>query len=98
MLSLFVAFIVSGSPRRASESFYIARGDLFAARPMVLAATVGDLDPDRPAIDVDPDPAALQHCPVQGGVLVVTALMVFVNVVVDIVYAFLDPRVRYDAS
>ncbi|MGH7085906.1 MAG: ABC transporter permease, partial [Acetobacteraceae bacterium] len=35
---------------------------------------------------------------VQGGVLVVTALMVGVNIVVDVAYALLDPRVRYDAT
>ena len=34
---------------------------------------------------------------VQGGVLVVTALMVGVNILVDVLYAALDPRVRYDA-
>ncbi|MGH7079024.1 MAG: ABC transporter permease [Acetobacteraceae bacterium] len=35
---------------------------------------------------------------VQGGVLVVTALMVGVNIVVDVAYSLLDPRVRYDAT
>ncbi len=35
---------------------------------------------------------------VQGGVLVVTALMVGVNILVDVLYAALDPRVRYNAS
>ncbi len=35
---------------------------------------------------------------VQGGVLVVTALMVLVNIGVDLLYALLDPRVRYDAA
>ena len=35
---------------------------------------------------------------VQGGVLVVTALMVLVNIAVDLLYAVLDPRVRYDAA
>ncbi len=35
---------------------------------------------------------------VQGGVLVVTALMVLVNIGVDVLYAVLDPRVRYDAA
>jgi peptide/nickel transport system permease protein len=35
---------------------------------------------------------------VQGGVLVVTALMVVVNIGVDVLYAVLDPRVRYDAT
>ncbi len=35
---------------------------------------------------------------VQGAVLVVTALMVGVNIGVDILYAFLDPRVRYHAA
>ncbi len=35
---------------------------------------------------------------VQGGVLVVAALMVGVNILVDVAYAALDPRVRYDAG
>ena len=35
---------------------------------------------------------------VQGGVLVVTALMVLVNIAVDLLYAVLDPRVLYDAA
>ncbi len=34
---------------------------------------------------------------VQGGLLLVTAFLVFVNIVVDVCYALLDPRVRYDA-
>ncbi|MBV9568545.1 MAG: ABC transporter permease [Hyphomicrobiales bacterium] len=34
---------------------------------------------------------------VQGGLLIVTALLVLINLVVDIGYALLDPRVRYDA-
>ncbi|MBV8769211.1 MAG: ABC transporter permease, partial [Hyphomicrobiales bacterium] len=33
---------------------------------------------------------------VQGGLLIVTALLVLVNLIVDIGYAILDPRVRYD--
>jgi peptide/nickel transport system permease protein len=33
---------------------------------------------------------------VQGGLLIVTALLVLVNIGVDVIYAFLDPRVRYD--
>lgn len=33
---------------------------------------------------------------VQGGLLLVTALLVLVNIVVDLAYAALDPRVRYD--
>ncbi len=32
---------------------------------------------------------------VQGGLLMVTALLVLVNVLVDVSYALLDPRVRY---
>ena len=32
---------------------------------------------------------------VQGGILFVAAVFVFVNLVVDIAYAFLDPRIRY---
>ncbi len=35
---------------------------------------------------------------VQGGLLIVTALLVLVNIGVDVVYAFLDPRVRYDGA
>jgi peptide/nickel transport system permease protein len=34
---------------------------------------------------------------VQGGLLLVTAFLVFVNIVVDVCYALLDPRVRYDS-
>lgn len=33
---------------------------------------------------------------VQGGLLITTALLVLVNIVVDVCYAALDPRVRYD--
>jgi peptide/nickel transport system permease protein len=35
---------------------------------------------------------------VQGGLLIVTGLLVLVNLVVDIGYALLDPRVRYDPA
>jgi peptide/nickel transport system permease protein len=35
---------------------------------------------------------------VQGGLLMVTALLVLVNVLVDVSYAFLDPRVRYESA
>jgi peptide/nickel transport system permease protein len=35
---------------------------------------------------------------VQGGLLIVTALLVLVNIGVDVLYALLDPRVRYDAT
>lgn len=35
---------------------------------------------------------------VQGGLLITTVLLVFVNIVVDVCYAVLDPRVRYDES
>ncbi len=35
---------------------------------------------------------------VQGGLLIVTALLVLVNIGVDVCYAFLDPRVRYDGG
>jgi peptide/nickel transport system permease protein len=35
---------------------------------------------------------------VQGGLLLVTALLVFVNVLVDVSYALLDPRVRYESA
>ena len=33
---------------------------------------------------------------VQGGLLIVTAILVLVNVLVDVSYALLDPRVRYE--
>jgi peptide/nickel transport system permease protein len=33
---------------------------------------------------------------VQGGLLITTALLVLVNIAVDVLYAVLDPRVRYD--
>jgi peptide/nickel transport system permease protein len=35
---------------------------------------------------------------VQGGLLIVTALLVLVNIGVDVIYAFLDPRVRYGSA
>ncbi len=35
---------------------------------------------------------------VQGGLLMVTALLVLVNVLVDVSYALLDPRVRYESA
>ncbi len=35
---------------------------------------------------------------VQGGLLIVTGLLVLINLVVDIGYALLDPRVRYDPA
>ena len=35
---------------------------------------------------------------VQGGLLIVTALLVLVNIGVDVIYAFLDPRVRYGGA
>jgi len=35
---------------------------------------------------------------VQGGLLIVTALLVLVNIGVDVIYSFLDPRVRYDGA
>ena len=34
---------------------------------------------------------------VQGGLLLVTVLLVLVNVLVDVSYALLDPRVRHGA-
>jgi peptide/nickel transport system permease protein len=33
---------------------------------------------------------------IQGGLLLTAAIFVFVNLAVDILYATLDPRVRYD--
>jgi peptide/nickel transport system permease protein len=35
---------------------------------------------------------------VQGGLLITTALLVMVNIAVDVTYALLDPRVRYDGA
>jgi len=35
---------------------------------------------------------------VQGGLLVTTAFLVMVNILIDIAYAILDPRVRYERS
>jgi peptide/nickel transport system permease protein len=35
---------------------------------------------------------------VQGGLLLTTVFLVLVNILVDICYAFLDPRVRYDSK
>ena len=35
---------------------------------------------------------------VQGGLLIATALLVLVNILVDVCYALLDPRVRYDGA
>ena len=35
---------------------------------------------------------------VQGGLLITTALLVLVNIFVDVCYALLDPRVRYDGA
>ena len=32
---------------------------------------------------------------VQGGVMLVSAIFVFLNLAIDVLYAFLDPRVRY---
>jgi peptide/nickel transport system permease protein len=33
---------------------------------------------------------------IQGGVLLATVLLVVVNLLVDVAYAWVDPRVRYD--
>jgi peptide/nickel transport system permease protein len=33
---------------------------------------------------------------VQAVILVISVLMVFMNLAVDILYAYLDPRIRYD--
>jgi peptide/nickel transport system permease protein len=35
---------------------------------------------------------------IQGGLLFVTLVLVGINIVVDIAYAWLDPRVRYDGG
>jgi peptide/nickel transport system permease protein len=35
---------------------------------------------------------------VQGGLLIVTAVLVLVNILVDVSYAMLDPRVRYETT
>jgi peptide/nickel transport system permease protein len=34
---------------------------------------------------------------VQGGLLIVTALLVLINILVDVCYALLDPRIRYES-
>jgi peptide/nickel transport system permease protein len=40
-----------------------------------------------------------RDCPmVQGGLLITTGLLVLVNIGVDVCYALLDPRVRYDGA
>jgi peptide/nickel transport system permease protein len=33
---------------------------------------------------------------IQGGLLLTASIYVFVNIIVDILYAWLDPRVRYE--
>jgi peptide/nickel transport system permease protein/oligopeptide transport system permease protein len=33
---------------------------------------------------------------IQGGLLLTASIYVFVNIMVDILYAWLDPRVRYE--
>jgi peptide/nickel transport system permease protein len=33
---------------------------------------------------------------IQGGLLLTASIYVFVNILVDVLYAWLDPRVRYD--
>ena len=33
---------------------------------------------------------------IQGGLLLIASIFVAVNIVVDILYAYLDPRIRYD--
>ena len=35
---------------------------------------------------------------IQGGLLFVTLVLVGINILVDIAYAWLDPRVRYDGG
>ena len=35
---------------------------------------------------------------IQGGLLLTASAFVFVNIIVDILYAYLDPRVRYEHS
>jgi peptide/nickel transport system permease protein len=32
---------------------------------------------------------------IMGAVLVISVILVFINIFVDIIYGFLDPRVRY---
>jgi len=39
---------------------------------------------------------ASDYAPVQGFVLVVAAIFVLLNLVVDLVYAFVDPRVGFE--
>jgi len=33
---------------------------------------------------------------IQGAILIFGLLYIFVNLVVDLIYAFVDPRIRYD--
>lgn len=33
---------------------------------------------------------------IQGGLLITAAMFVLINLVVDVLYAYLDPRIRYD--
>jgi len=33
---------------------------------------------------------------IQGAILIFGLLYVFVNLIIDLVYAFVDPRIRYD--
>jgi peptide/nickel transport system permease protein len=33
---------------------------------------------------------------VQGGILVIAGIMVYMNLVVDMIYTLLDPRIRYE--
>jgi peptide/nickel transport system permease protein len=33
---------------------------------------------------------------VQGAILLIAGIMVYMNLLVDIVYTFIDPRIRYD--
>jgi len=33
---------------------------------------------------------------VQGGILLIATVFVFVNLIVDVLYSYVDPRIRYD--
>ena len=33
---------------------------------------------------------------IQGGLLITAAMFVLINLAVDVLYAYLDPRIRYD--
>jgi predicted DCC family thiol-disulfide oxidoreductase YuxK len=50
-------------------------------------------DPDRRLVDAV---QARDFRAVQGGVLLLATVFVLANLIADILYAWLDPRIRYD--